>query len=42
MICLTYSGHVLRGEVLGDPLLVGDVVVEVVAPSLDGRHVEID
>ena len=39
---LTDSGHVLGREVLGDSLLVGDVVVDVVAPRLHGRHVQVD
>ena len=38
---LTYPGHLLLVEGLGDVLLVGDVVVEVAAPGLHRRHVEL-
>lgn len=41
-LLLTNSGHVLGAEVPGEALLVGDVVVEVVAPRLHWRHVELD
>ena len=38
---LTYPGHLLLVEGLGDVLLVGYVVVEVAAPGLHRRHVEL-
>ena len=39
---LTDSGHLLGIEVVGDAVLVRDVVVEVSAPGLDRAHVEFE
>ena len=39
---LTNPGHVFLWEVLGGPLLVRDVVVDVVAPGLHRRHVQLN
>ena len=36
------SGHLLGIEVVGDAVLVRDVVVEVSAPGLNGAHVEVE
>ena len=41
-LILTDSGHLLGTQVVGDTVLVRDVVVQVSAPGLDGAHVEVE
>ena len=41
-LILTDSGHLLGTEVVGDAVLVRDVVVKISAPGLYGAHVEVE